>query len=170
MPELAQSATPERLAKLPEGGVEAIVQDGTTETIQRVIAAPLDRERKRGRITAREYEAGDQCRRDAFASKIDPAAPTVDWNALGGHFGPRVPSAFTAQAVMDARRRYRAVERGLNGFSWAVLRITVVDEEELEEVGHGLLAYKSDRDARAAGFGAFRVALGELALFYERVK
>ena len=170
-PELqSATVTPERASHLPVDSLEAIEQTGTTEKIQRVMAAPLDREHRRGRITSREFQAGDKCRQDAHTAKIDPAAPSVDWNMLGGNFGPRSPSAFQSQSIMDARHRHRDMKKGLSGLAVAIVDVVIVHENQLEDVGRGLFGYSNFRDARAAGFGALRVALGELATFYERRK
>ena len=166
------SATPERLDRA-NGAMEVVaaLRDANRPEqdpgkVQRIIAAPLDRMWKDGRISQREFEAGDKLRADAHAAAIDPAAGSVDWNRAGGSSGSRVPSMFQSQAVADARLRFRDAEKKITGLVWDVLKQTLIHENPLEDVGHVLFAVGQNREAHCAGLGAFRVALGTLADYY----
>lgn len=157
-----ETATAERLAK---AGLEAV--EHTPAGVQRVSEAPLDRLLRTDEIGPDEFEAGDRFRNDAHVAGIDPGAPSVDWNALGGGFGPRVPTAFSSQKTMDARRRWRAVHDSLGTRSgvWSVLWLALVREQSLTDIGLGL-GVSGRKEAIAAAKASLVMALGVLAEHY----
>lgn len=154
-------ATVERILRAGDG-FEVLATGG-----HRVTEAPLDRLWSRGAITEREFQAGDQFRTDAFAAKIDPGAAGINWDGVGRYFGPKMPTMFTAQAVADARIRYRLVVRKLGPSLEAVLDAIVVHEHSPVHVGRTLYGCSGERQAQTVGTAAFRTALGALADHYE---
>ena len=154
-------ATAERMAHAGSDGIE-IGHHG----IQRVVAAPLDRLRSAGVMTDREFAAGDKYRCDAFAARIDPAAPTVDWGALGGNFGPRVPSEYSSQAIFEARARHRQTLRCVRGVIRTVVELALIRELSLAEIGRSVFGRAGDRDATVAGTTGVRMACAALADVY----
>ena len=157
-PMLIHTATPERIMQA-EGAVE------TKPTGQKIYSAPLDRLLLEGRITGREHDAGDRYRTDAYLARIDPSAPTVDWNSAGGSFGSRNPSMFTSQRIADARLRWRETERTINGFLKTVLDHALIHEHSLVDVVR-LYGENSEHYARAAARAGIRMALIRLVEFY----
>lgn len=160
-----QSATPERMVK---AGLEN-VEVGVASNVQRVTDAPLERMRKAGAITDREYRAGEMYCDDHHAAAVDPGAPTVDWNAVGGGFGPRTPSMFASQAVADARERWRRLERAFPGRSLvaAVLKNALVHQHSFTDLGNLILPPSKDRkEMITAGKAALRMALAAAADHY----
>lgn len=162
------SATPERVLKAGEEGTEY-----THSNVQRLHTGPLDKLWKNGELMHREFHAGDQFRLDHFRSRMDPGAPTVDWGAIGGNFGPRNPSMFGGQEVADARLRWRKVQDTLGpkprkraGLVWTVLTNAILSENSAEELGAKIFGRGDRREARAAGHAGFQVALSALADFY----
>ena len=159
------SATKERLDKAE--AFEIIPATGSNPAVQRVLAAPLDALWKDGRITRREFEAGEKLRADAYLAAIDPGTMSVDWERAGGGGRSRfVPSMFTTQHIADARIRYRHFEKSVRGLAATVLNLTLIKELSLEHVGRNVFNMEHSRDARGAGLGSFRVALNELADHY----
>ncbi len=162
------SATVERLLKVGDEGTEY-----TQSNVQRLHTGPLDRLWKSGELMHREYHAGDQFRLDQFRAKIDPGAPTVDWGAIGGNFGPRNPSIFGSQAIAEARIRWRNIVDALGpkprkrpGLVWTVLTLAILSENSIEEIGAKVFGRGDRREARSAGHAGFQVALSSLADYY----
>ncbi len=93
------SATPERMLKAGDG-LGARLTDGG-QVGQRVDVRPIDMLLSRGSITMREFQAADRYRMDAYIAKMDPGPPSVDWRAVGGNFGPRIPSEYSSQRIFD---------------------------------------------------------------------
>lgn len=153
------TATVERLAMAGKDGFEIVGKEG----VQRVIAAPLDRMWKAGDITKREYDAGDEYRTMRYLAKVDPAAPTVDWNAVGGSFGTRVPSMFSSQRIAEERIRWRAFSRQVRGVVATVAELALIRELAFEEIGRSVFGRDKRRDAAVAGHTAVRMMLGALA-------
>ena len=161
--------TAERLAKAGVEGTETTPPSlKAPKGTQRIISAPLDRLWKAKAITAREYDAGDTFRADAYLAAVDPSAGSVDWNrAGGGGASGKVPSMFSAQQVADARIRYRRVEKRITGMVWTVLQSALIYEHGLDEIGYSVFAVVGrTREAYCAGLGGFRVALATLSDYY----
>lgn len=158
------SATPERLAKAGSEGYEH-----TQTNVQRIVSAPLDRLYKSGLITKREYSAGDRYREDVYLAKVDPSAPSVDWNATGTAYGPKTPAMFSAQKIADARIRTRAVEKVFSQRSAVrtLLDLGLLKEMNFEDMGAALFPLQDRRELTVAARAGFRVALSALADYYE---
>lgn len=156
-----ESATPERMAK---AGLEN-VEVGVASLTQRITDAPLDRLLVAELIGRREFDAGDDLRTCAWLSRIDPGAPSVDWNSVGGNFGPRDPTAFSSQATFDARRRWRRLEERFPRDStlWQLLRAALVDEISFTQIGKQFFRRHDRKDAILAGQVGLATALGALA-------
>lgn len=133
---------------------------------QRLVDAPLDRLRKEGRITGREFDAGDQYRNDAYLAAIDPSAPTVDWNSVGTAFRPKSPSMFSTQRIADARIKWRETEKNIRGLPARVLDSALIHEHPFEEIGRHVFGEGNEHYARAAAKAGLRVALSVLADYY----
>jgi hypothetical protein len=156
------SATVERIMR---AGTEAL--EVTPAGIQRISQAPLDRLWRAGIITTREFEAGDRFRATAYLAAIDPGTMGVDWGAAGGGGrSARVPSMFTAQHIADARLDFRAAEKAIRGIVWRVLKLGLVDELALVEIGETVFARRDRREAAVAGSAGFQVALGACADYF----
>jgi len=155
------SATPERLAKA--GAVER-----TQTNIQRILEAPLDRLWKAGAISRGEYEAGERYRSDGYLSAIDPAAGTVDWTRTSNGYGARVPTVFGAQAVADARLRWRRIERTFPTHSAVgrLLYLGIVQEQPLAAIGRNVFGRNDPREAIVAAHAGLKTALAALADHY----
>ncbi|MDP3937733.1 MAG: hypothetical protein Q8R92_06315 [Deltaproteobacteria bacterium] len=154
------TATVERLTQAGEGGYEV---DPTGR--QRIVAAPLDRLWKVGHITQREFDAGDKYRGLHHVADLDPAAPSVDWGRVGGSFGPRPPSMFTAQHIASAREQVRSIDKAIPDRSVVsvLLYLGLIKERALHEIGASIFGADNERDARNLGRAGFRTALASLA-------
>lgn len=161
------SATPERMVK---AGLEN-VEVGVASNVQRVTDAPLDRLWKAGVITRREFEAGDRYRNDVYLAQVDPGPPTVDPNRAGGGFGPRVPSMFTSQAIADARRRVREIERRIpqNSLVYGILRSALIRENDFDDIAQSFLGRRDRETVVPVAKAGVRVALASLADHYEHM-
>lgn len=162
------SATPERMAK---AGLEN-VEVGQGTLIQRIVDAPLERLRKAGVITSREFQAGERFRNDAYLAQVDPSAPTVDHNKTGGGFGPRAPSMYSSQAIADARRRHREIEYRIpqNSLVHGLLTSALIRENDFEEIAYVFLGKRKDRESAVlTAKTGVRVALASLADHYDHM-
>lgn len=157
------TATKERLTKV---GLDAVELSVGADGVQRISEAPLDRLWRDGRITQREYQAGDRLRNDARLARIDAGPTAINWDMTGRGSGSVVPVAFASDAVFAARQRYRAVPKAITGIVWAVLNNGVVHEHSLPEMGRAVFGREHVRDAAVAGHAGFRVALAALADHY----
>lgn len=156
------SATPERLIRAGEDGYEH-----TQTNVQRITEAPLDRLRKTGFLTTAEFDAGDRYRADAYLAAIDPAALTVDWSSAGGGGrSARVPSVFSSQTIMDARRRHREISARAASIVGRVAFLALVREHTLGEIGRIMFGYRDRKDADVAGRVAVRMACAALSDLY----
>ena len=157
------TATVERLQHAGDGGHEV---DPTGR--QRIVAAPLDKLYKQGRVTSREFQAGDKYRGLHYVANLDPAAPTVDWSRVGSSFGSRQPTMFNAQHIANARHQVRKIEEAIPRQSLvsAVLYIGLVREESLEAIGE-LYGSNDEREAVIAGRTGLRTALASLADYFD---
>ena len=153
------TATVERLTMAGKDGIETVGKEGT----QRIISAPLDRMWKAGDITKREFDAGDEYRTMRYLAGVDPSAPTVDWGAVGGAFGAKVPSMFSSQLIADERIRWRALSHQVRGVVAVVAELALVRESSFEEIGRAVFGRDKRRDAAVAGHTAVRMMLGSLA-------
>jgi hypothetical protein len=167
-------ATAERIRHVGRGAVEIVPAmhdadrpEQTPLMQQRIVSAPLDRMYRDGRISQREWAAGDKYRSDSYLAAIDPGAGTVDWNrAGGGGAGSRVPVVFTTQTVADARIRIRATDKAMSDLARTVLSLALIREHNLEEIGQSVFGFRNHRDASASANAGFRVALSMLAHHY----
>lgn len=148
-------------------------EPGHPESVRKVVVqrakheAPLDRLWRDGRITQREFQAGDKLRSDAYLSAVEPTTGSINWDhAGGGGRSARVPVVFEADTIMAARQRFRAVTRAITGSVWSVLVSGVVRENGMEEIGKAVFARSHRRDAEVAGHAGLRIALGSLADYY----
>lgn len=156
------TATAERLVQAGSDGFEH-----TETNVQRIIAAPLDRLWKAGFITRQEFEAADRYRADAYLAAIDPAAGSVNWDqAGGGGRSAKVPSMFNSQVIFDARRRWRDIDGKVSGTVALVLRLALIKETTLPEIGRAVFGRGDPREATVAGQTAVRVACGALVDAY----
>ncbi len=155
------TATVERIMRA--GGAAAIEYAGR-ENVQRINAAPLDRLWKDGRISAREFDAGDWLRSLAYLAAIDPGTMAVNWDmAGGGGRSAKVPTMFSTQKIADARIEFRRIERTIRGVVMTTLRLGVIKEREMVEIGRAVFGHGNDRDARVAAAAGLQVALAALA-------
>ncbi|MEP0323283.1 hypothetical protein [Bauldia litoralis] len=165
------TATVERLLQADGGKAKTNPEGYETDSTgrQRIVAAPLDRLHKDGKITRREFEAGDKYRADAYLSAIDPTTGSVDWaSAGGGGRSSKVPSMFESQHIYDARKRWRDLNDKMKRGSVvsSILYLALIHERSIESIGENIFGAGNHRDARNAGYGGFRVALGALADLY----
>jgi hypothetical protein len=157
--------TRERIAHAGPDGVEFI----ESTKGQRIVAAPLDRLWKDGRITQREWSAGDRYRSDVHVAGVDRGAPSVDWNRAGGSSSVSgTPSMFAAQSIADARLRYRETERSIPQRSRVavVLFLALIREMGFAEIGESVFGITDRRDATSTGRAACQMALASLADHY----
>lgn len=153
------TATAERLLKAGWDGHEL-----TPTNVQRILAAPLDRLWKERRITAREHDAGETFRSIAYLAAIDPGTMSVNWDMAGGAgWSPKVPVMFSSQKIADARIEWRRLEGAITGMTWTVLRLGLIRELSLVEIGRSVFGEGNDRDARVAGEAGLRLALNVVA-------
>jgi hypothetical protein len=140
---------------------------------QRIIAGPVDRMVKAGQLDHREYWAGDQFRQ------------LYDAGRIGGHIQPNnflragyrqslatgVPDIFHSQAIADARIAWRQLEKtyAKDSFAFLVLKIALIEERRLEQIGHDLFHCADRREARAAARAAIKTALSDLSDRFNRL-
>ena len=159
-----QSATVERLDKLPKDGVETL-----HDQRQRVIAGTVDRMHRSGQLEHREYWAADTFSRTYYDAEIDgyPRSSDLERSSNGNGASPP-PSMWRSQTVADARGKWRAVENAFDrrGLVWRLLMAAVIDELGLESIGHNVFRCGDRREARAAGRAGVKTALAALADHY----
>lgn len=166
---LGQStATAERLVKVDEDAIETLPADARGKVEQRINAAPLDRLDKAGRITKREFEAGDRYRKDAFKARIDPGAPSVDFASTQSFGQQKVPAVFVSQGIADARVRWRQTDKAMRGIVKEILELGLIQEVSLVQIGESVFGMDNERDSRSTGYSGFRTALAALADYYDR--
>lgn len=160
------SATPERIAKA--GDQLEVMITGT----QRINPTGLDAMLRHSLISQWEYEAGDEFRRTAEIAGINPGAPTVDWGALSGNFGPRPPRAFSSQNIHDAIVHHRRATEALQGSGGADLKdLLIIEKLCLDDwgplaIGRTILNRRHKRDAVVAATECIKLSLQRLAAHY----
>lgn len=166
----ASTATMERALQVGEDGFEITPSSKINPRgTMRIVAAPLDRLWKEGKVTQREFEAGDKYRADSYLAAVDPGAGTVDWaRAGGGGTSNRVPMMFTAQHIADARIRFREVEQAIPPRSTVatLLYLALIKEQPLAEIGRNTFGRADRKEATVAGMAGVRTALAALADHY----
>lgn len=160
------SATPERLLKAAD------LAEVTPQGTQRINPTGLDSLLRHRQISIWEFQAGDEFRRDAAIAKRDPAPSTVDWDGIGGNFGPRVPLEFSSQSIHDAIDRDRRARAALRGAGGTDLHDLIIIEQVCIHdwgplaIGRDILGRKHKRDAVVAGVAVIQLCLRRLAAHY----
>jgi len=149
--------------------VETEKRDGVLSTVvrQRVTQAPLDRLKAKGSITERQFDAGDEFRKDAYEAGMIPSGALV-YEPSDRRFGSRTPQ-FMAASRADAHARWVEAQAILDKLypivdevCWAADRT-----DTLQSIGARLFAYSTnDRRAETAALTALRLGLDTLADHY----
>lgn len=137
--------------------VEQVETIKAGEKAARVISAPIDRYRRDGTLTERQWQAGDDLRKDYHTATHRPGNSGYD-----GTPGTTRPGPSSVNDIMlDADRKYRAAMAAVGFYAAQILHCAVIHELTLDELARAT-RYSSAKKAR----GALELSLDQLASHY----
>lgn len=160
-----ETSTPERI--LQDGGELVIAEDGKRQIVHQSI---IDRLLARGRITKRQYDAGDKLRMDMAEARLDGNIHTVPWDSTSR---PEIAAAavlagYTRERCLDARHRYRKAVDAVGIWLFPVLELAVLVAPPgftMADVGVKLFG-RAGKGGEASALEVLRLALNQLADHY----